>query len=290
MSYRALDLCRLLPGPLAGRMLADLGFETLRLLPPAGDMTETLSPQLYDWLNAGKQMETVDLKTPEGVKRLKSLASEAAILLETNRPGVMERLGVGPDDLRAINPKLTYVRVASYRDEAFREAPGHDLTYLASGGFIPRFGDGWKHLQIADGAGAYWAVIAALDGLRKGGGFYEVYLSEAAAALAYPLPVKLDGSIVCYGIYPARDGYLALGLLEPHLWQRFCVAVGREDWKGSAFSPAIESNPVYTEIKALLAERSADEWEQLALKHGFPARKTQPYAVPATTIPWRETR
>lgn len=290
MAHRILDLCRLLPGPLAGRMLADLGFEVLRLLPPTGDMTQSLSPQLYDWLNAGKQTEILDLKTPEGVARLKSLVAEADALLETNRPGVMERLGVGPDALRAVNPKLTYVRVASYRDEAFHEAPGHDLTYLASGGFLPRFGDGWKHLQIADGAGAYWAVIAVLDGLRKEGGFYEVYLSEAPAGLAYPTPIKLDGSIVCYGVYPTSDGRLALGLLEPHLWRRFCEAVGREDWKASAFSPAIEGNPVYTEIKALLAQRTADEWEQLALKHGFPARKVQPYTVPATTIPWRETR
>lgn len=270
-------------------MLADLGFEVLRLLPPTGDLTQALSPQLHDWLNAGKQTETLDLKTPEGVARLKSLAAEADALLETNRPGVMERLGVGPDVLRAVNPKLTYVRVASYRDETFHEAPGHDLTYLASGGFLPRFGDGWRHLQIADGAGAHWAVIAVLDGLRKGGGFYEIYLSEAAAGFAYPVPVKLDGSIVCYGVYPTREGQLALALLEPHLWQRFCAAVGREDWKASAFSPAIESNPVYVEIKALLAERTADEWEQLALRHSFPARKVQSYTVPATTIPWRET-
>ncbi len=270
-------------------MLADLGFEVMRLVPPAGDMTQNLSPQLYDWLQAGKHSETVDLKTPAGIDRLKALAATADGLLETNRPGVMERLGVGPEVLRAINPKLTYVRIASYRNEAFHEAPGHDLTYLASGGFLPRFGDGWKSLQIADGVGAHWAVIAVLDGLRKGGGFYEVYLSEAAAALAYPTPVKLDGSIVCYGIYPTRSGRLALALLEPHLWQRFCVAVGREAWKASAFSPAIESNPVYVEIKALLAERTADEWEQLALKHAFPARKVQPYTIPATTVPWRET-
>lgn len=283
-------MCRLLPGPLAGRMLADLGFDVLRLLPPAGDMTQALSPQLYDWLSSGKQTETLDLKTPDGVAYLKSLVSDAAVLLETNRPGVMERLGVGPDALRTINPKLTYVRIASYRDEVFHDAPGHDLTYLAAGGFLPRFGDGWKHLQIADGAGAYWAVIAALDGLRKGGGFYEVYLSEAAGGLGYPTPVKLDGSIVCYGIYPTLDGQLALGLLEPHLWQRFCTAVGREDWRASAFSPAIESNPVYVEIKKLLSERTAAEWEQTALTHGFPARKVQPYTAPASTVPWRETR
>jgi crotonobetainyl-CoA:carnitine CoA-transferase CaiB-like acyl-CoA transferase len=288
MSQKVLDLCRLLPGPLAGRMLADLGFEVVRLLPPAGDLTQALSPQLYNWLAAGKQTITLDLKTPDGVGQLKALVAEAAILLEMNRPGVMERLGVGPETLRAINPKLTYVRIASYRDAALYEAPGHDLTYLAGGGFIPRFGDAWKYMQIADGVGAYWAVIAALDGLRKGGGFYEVYLSEAAAGLAYPPPIKLDGSIVCYGIYPTREGQLALGLLEPHFWQRFCAAVGREDWKASAFSPAIESNPVYVEIKALLAERTADEWEALALTHGFPARKVQPYTPPSSTVPWRE--
>lgn len=287
---RVLDLCRLLPGPLAGRMLAELGFDVLRILPPTGDMAKLMSPNLYDWLEQGKNVETVDLKTPSGTDRLRELVKDADILLETNRPGVMEKLGVGPDELRAINPSLTYVRVAGFREEAYHDAPGHDLTYLAATGLIDRFGDGWKHFQIADGTGAHWAVIAALDGLRKGGGFYEVYLAESAFALAYPAAGKLDGSIVCYGLYPTKSGTLALGLLEPHLWQRFCAAIGRENWLGMAYTAADDTNPVYLELKSLLSQKTADEWEALALTAGFPARAVRDHAVPASVIPWKEMR
>ncbi len=286
---RVLDLCRLLPGPLAGRMLAELGFDVLRILPPTGDMAKLLSPKLHDWLETGKDVETVDLKSPAGTARLKELVPDAAILIETNRPGVMEKLGLGPEVLRAINPSLTYVRVASYRDDLHHDAPGHDLTYLAATGMIDRFGEGWKHLQIADGTGAYWAVIAALDGLRKGGGFYEVYLEEAPLALAYPPAAKLDGSIICYGLYATKSGTLALGLLEPHLWQKFCAALGREHWLGAAFSRSSDSNPVFLELKNLLLEKTADEWEAIGLAAGFPARVVRDYTPPTSVIPWKET-
>jgi crotonobetainyl-CoA:carnitine CoA-transferase CaiB-like acyl-CoA transferase len=289
MTQRVLDLSRLLPGPLAGRMLAELGFEVLRVMSPAGDMTKTLSPKLYEWLEYGKSVETVDLKTPVGVERLKDLVADAAVLLETNRPGVMENLGVGPDVLRALNPGLTYVRIASYRDDANHAAPGHDLTYLAAQGLLPRFGDSWKGMQIADGSGAFWGVIAALDGLRKGGGFYEVYLEETAFALAYPPPAKLDGGIVCYAVYRAADAEIALGALEPHLWTRFCQSVGREDWFGFAFSETTPSNPVYVELQRIFQERPAQEWERLGVECGFPLRVIRPYQAPAYVLPWKRS-
>ena len=156
-----LDLTRLLPGPLAGRILADIGYDVLRLAAPGGDLLELAAPETYAWLNGGKRSETVDLKSAAGVGRLRDLAAQAAILLETNRPGVLERLGVGPADLRAINPRLTYVRLAGYRDSDFHAAPGHDLAYLAADGLLERFGPASATMQVADGTGAFWAVIAA---------------------------------------------------------------------------------------------------------------------------------
>lgn len=281
-----LDFTRHLPGPLAARILADLGFPVRRLLPPQGDLVETVAPEVYAWLNGPKQVETLDLKSPAGTQRLLGLVREAGVLLESNRPGVMERLGVGPEVLRAANPRLVYVRIAGHRDSAFRETPGHDLSYLAAAGLLGRFQPAWKTVQLADGAGAFWAALAALEGLRQGGGFYEVYLEEAARAFAYsPLPF-LDGSRLCYAVYPARDGEVALAALEPHLWERFCRAVGREDWLNAGFTPAAAPNPVYQELRSLFASRNALDWDAWAQEKLVPLRAVRPYAPPGSLVPW----
>jgi len=237
MKPLALDLTRLLPGPLAGKILLELGFRVLsvfaprsnRILPPQGDPLARLHPEAHAWLNAGKESETVDLKLEAGKARLEALVKEAAVLLETNRPGVMERLGLGPKALRKINPRLVYVRLAGFRDPARHAAPGHDLTYLAAAGLLPRVGEAWllceantellceantellceantellceanteRPVQLADVTGAMWAALATLEGLRRGGGFCEVYLAEAAQVFAYPPLPFLDGSVLC---------------------------------------------------------------------------------------------
>ncbi len=282
----ALDLTRLLPGPLAGKILLELGFRVLRILPPQGDPLARLHPEAHAWLNAGKESETVDLKLEAGKARLEALIKEAAILLETNRPGVMERLGVGPGVLRKINPRLVYVRLAGFRDPARHAAPGHDLTYLAAAGLLPRVDGAWKPVQLADVTGAMWAALAALEGLRRGGGFFEVYLAEAARVFAYPPLPFLDGSVLCYAIYPARDGQVALAALEAHLWTRFCQAAGKEAWAGAAYTPAREENPLYRQACAFFREKSALEWEAWAAEHGLPLAAVRPYTPRGFGLPW----
>lgn len=283
-----LDLTRLLPGPLAGRLLADLGYRVLRLVPPSGDLLELAAPDTYEWLHNGKQSEVVDLKSEQGRERLRELASEATILLESNRPGVLEKLGVGPDELRAINPRLTYVRLANYREPAFREAAGHDLACLAADGLLDRFGAATATMQIADGAAAFWIVIAAQEGMRRGGGFFEVYLAETARALAYPVVPGLDGERLCYSVYPAAEGRVVLAAVEPHLWQRFCSAVERPDWLPEAYSAASGENPFWLDVCAVFASRSAVEWEAWALQHAVPLRAVAAPQVPVGLLPWAE--
>ncbi|MBI4465817.1 MAG: CoA transferase [Acidobacteria bacterium] len=284
-----LDLTRHLPGPLAARILGELGFPVRRLLPPQGDLVAGVAPAIYAWLNAGKDTETVDLKSPAGKERLLSLVREAQVLLESNRPGVMERLGLGPEVLRAANPRLVYVRIAGHRDPPFHETPGHDLSYLAAAGLLARFEQAWVTVQLADCTGAFWAALAALEGLSRGGGFYEVYLEEAARALAYPPLPFLDGSRVCYAIYPTRDGEVALAALEPHLWERFCRALGREEWRDAGFTPAAAPNPVYQELRSLFASRSALDWETWAQEKVLPLRALRPYTPPSSLLPWKNS-
>ena len=285
-----LDLTRLLPGPLAGRMLAEMGYEVLKLEPPSGDLMQTMAPEAYAWLNQGKQIRTLDLKSPEGMDELKALVKDAAVLLETNRPGVMERLGVGPEVLRAINPKLTYVRIGGYRETAFHQAPGHDLAYLAADGLLPHFDKVWPGVQLADSSAAFWAVIAAQQGMLQGGGFFEVYLAEAARTLAYPRVPGLTGTALCYGVYLTRGGKVALTALEPHLWSRFCRALDQPEWEDQAFSPTSPDNPVYRQLLAVLQTRSAAEWEDWARQEGVPLRMVQAGQVPETVLPWTEQR
>jgi alpha-methylacyl-CoA racemase len=145
---RVLDLTRLLPGPLAGKLLLGLGFPVLKVEPPGGDPLKALAPEAYAFLNEGKEVLSLDLKAEEGRGRLLALARESALLLESNRPGVMERLGLGPEVLLAENPRLVYVRLRGYPDTP---DPGHDLTYLAEAGLLGRFP--WQAFQFADLAG-----------------------------------------------------------------------------------------------------------------------------------------
>ncbi|GAA5334813.1 MULTISPECIES: CoA transferase [Thermus] len=264
---KVLDLTRLLPGPLAGKLLLDLGFPVVKVEPPGGDPLRALAPEAYRFLNGGKEVRVLDLKAAEGREALLALAAEAAILLESNRPGAMERLGLGPEVLLKRNPRLVYARLRGYPEG---EDPGHDLTYLAEAGLLGRFP--WRAFQFADLAGAYALALAALKGLLLGGGVYEVALSEAVRAVAYPPIPFLDGSVLCYGVYPAQGGEVALAALEPHLWARFCEKAGLPELLGMAFSPATPENPAYRKLLDFFREKSPEAWEAWARAEGLPLR------------------
>jgi alpha-methylacyl-CoA racemase len=255
---------------LAGRLLLGLGFPVLKVEPPGGDPLKALAPEAYAFLNEGKEVLSLDLKAEEGRGRLLALARESALLLESNRPGVMERLGLGPEVLLAQNTRLVYVRLRGYPDTP---DPGHDLTYLAEAGLLGRFP--WEAFQFADLAGAYALALTALKGLLLGGGFYEVALSEAVKALAYPPIPFLDGSVLCYGVYPAKEGRVALAALEAHLWARFCERAGLPELLHAAFSPAREENPAYRRLRARFLEETAEAWEAWAREEGLPLRRVR---------------
>jgi len=264
---RVLDLTRLLPGPLAGKLLWGMGFPVLKVEPPGGDPLKALAPEAYRFLNGEKEVLRLDLKRPEGREALLDLARKSAVLLDSNRPGVMERLGLGPEVLLGANPRLVYARLRGYRESA---DPGHDLTYLAEAGLLGRFP--WQAFQFADLAGAYALALAALKGLCLGGGFYEVALAEAVRDIAYPPLPFLDGSVLCYGVYRAKEGEVALAALEPHLWARFCQKAGLPELLGAAFSPASPDNPAYARLCARFLERPALLWEAWAREEGVPLR------------------
>jgi crotonobetainyl-CoA:carnitine CoA-transferase CaiB-like acyl-CoA transferase len=290
---RVLDLSALLPGPYCSRILADFGAEVIKVERPNGGDWLRLVPPLVDGesllfcaLNRGKKSLTLNLKTDEGKAILRQLVKTADVLLESFRPGVMERLGPGYEQLAQINPRLIYCSLTGYGpDGPYRERAGHDLNYIGLTGLLDQTGprDGPPMIPgvpIADLAGAFWAalgILLALLARERTGHGQRVDGSLLGGALAcMPLTLArhwggqrvgrgatdLTGGVVCYNIYETRDGkYVTLAALEPQFWMAFCQAIGQEDLAGQQFAPALSGNPTFETLCALFRSRTRQEWE-----------------------------
>ncbi|MEM9195188.1 MAG: CaiB/BaiF CoA-transferase family protein [Myxococcota bacterium] len=255
---RVLDLSRLLPGPFATMVLSDLGAQVdkvedprggdyLRRMPPG---TEMSAP--FVALNRGKRSVVLDLKSGPGREAFLQLTESYDVLVESFRPGVMARLGLGYEALRARNPRLVYCAISGYgQDGPLRDRAGHDLNYLARAGVLGLSGPEddvpqVPPVQIADiGGGGLYAVIGILAALearhRTGEGrMVDVSMCEGALSFAvfglmnhvsgFSFPRGQDplaGGIAPYGTYATRDGRaVALAALEPKFWGAFCAGVG----------------------------------------------------------------
>jgi crotonobetainyl-CoA:carnitine CoA-transferase CaiB-like acyl-CoA transferase len=294
---RVLDLSRLLPGPYASLVLADLGADVLKIeAPEGGDYLRWMPPLTgkVSWaffaLNSGKRSVALDLKRPEAVDILRQLAREADVLVEGFRPGVMDRLGLGYDVLAADNPRLIYCAITGFGQTGpYRDAPGHDLGYLALSGVLGLGGPPDRPpqllpIQAADISGSLWALVGILSALHARtstgrGRFVDISLTDCAtsfltASLAPFLggarpPARgadtLTGGQACYGVYrTADDRFLAVAPLEPKFWATFCELVGHPDWVKRQFDPSLKG-----ELEALMLTRTRAEWE--ATFHGTEA-------------------
>jgi crotonobetainyl-CoA:carnitine CoA-transferase CaiB-like acyl-CoA transferase len=228
-----------LPGPAAARRLLSLGARVVKVEPPGGDPMGRYHGAWYRELAAGQEVRTLDLKIVEERGRFDALLGEADLLLTATRPAALERLDLAWDDLHRRFPRLCQVAIVGFPAPRQNEA-GHDLTYQASLGLLipPHM----PRTLVADMAGAEQAAGAALALLlgrqRSGeGGYAEVALSEAAAAMAEPLRfgttapgALLGGGIAEYNLYPAAEGWVALAALEPHFKKRLDAALGGLDY------------------------------------------------------------
>jgi alpha-methylacyl-CoA racemase len=294
---RVLDFSMLLPGPYCSCILADFGAEVIKIERPGrGDWVRYVPPLdpesgeslLFRTLNRNKKSLTLNLKADQGQAILLQLVETADVLLESFRPGVMERLGLGYETLAQANPRLVYCSLSGYGpDGPYRERAGHDLNYVGLTGLLdltgPREGaPSIPGAPIADLTGALWAAIgillALLERERTGQG-QRVDASLLGGALAcLPLAVAqhlggqrigrgaayLTGDQVCYNVYQARDGgYMTLAALEPEFWAAFCGAVGREDLLGQQLAPAVPGEPAYEALCALFRTRTRQEWVEV---------------------------
>lgn len=300
---QVLDLSRLLPGGFCSLMLADFGADVLKVedtgmgdyirwAPPYYEgAEESARSALYLALNRGKRSIRIDLKQDAGREVLLRLARDADVLLESFRPGVLDRLGVGYERLREENPGLVYCAISGYgRDGPYRGRSGHDMNYLGLAGMLGLTGepDGVPVQpagQIADvGGGALMAcfgILAALRERERSGEGQVVDVSMTDGALSWLAMVagryfrdgevprrgglELAGGLICYRPYACRDGHVTLGALEPKFWRAFCVGVGREDLVERQFDqPGSEA---HAEVERIFLARTRDEWTAFAADH-----------------------
>jgi crotonobetainyl-CoA:carnitine CoA-transferase CaiB-like acyl-CoA transferase len=277
---RVLDLTRLLPGAAATAWLANFGAEVIRIEPPAGeavgDAFSAAALEVLEHLHRGKKSVVLDLKTEVGRSAFLQIIKRCDILVESFRPGVMARLGLGYDELRQQTSRLVYAAITGYgQNGPYRDVPGHDINYMALSGVLDCIGpkDGpplIPRVQIADlAAGAMQAVIGILLALearsRTGEGqFVDVSMTaglEPLAAAARALGEPLSGALACYNVYRCADGrWLSIGALEPKFWANLCRAIGREDLVLQQYGPESMQLEMKRALANVIATRTAPEW------------------------------
>jgi alpha-methylacyl-CoA racemase len=300
---KVLDLTRLLPGGFCSLLLADFGADVVKVedtgmgdyvrwAPPFYEgAEESAKSALFLALNRGKRSIRLNLKEERGREVFLRLAREHDVLIESFRPGVLDRLGVGYERLREENAGLVYCAITGYgQDGPYRDRSGHDMNYLGLIGLLDLTGepDGppiQAAGQIADiGGGALMAAFGILAAVRERersgeGQLVDVSMSDGAlswlALVAGRLlcdgvvpgrgQLELAGKLVCYRPYACEDGWVTLGALEPKFWQAWCRGVGREDLIDKQFDePGSEA---HAEVERIFLERTREEWREFASQH-----------------------
>ncbi|SME87861.1 Crotonobetainyl-CoA:carnitine CoA-transferase CaiB [Tistlia consotensis] len=294
---RVLDLSQWLPGPMAGQLLADLGAAVCKVEPPGGDPMRALGPvdddgvsAWYKAINAGKTVVRLDLKSGEGRDAFRRLVAEADILLESYRPGTLDKLGLGRDSLAALNPRLVHCALSGYGQTGpYALKGGHDINYMAVGGGLaasgPEAAPVMTYPPVADHASALQAVVVILAALlRRGGGpeagrgaYLDVSLTETVLAWqALPMtgalrpgwqPTRgralLNGGAACYRVYGTADGrFVTLGAIEAKFWRCFCEAVGRPGLVARQWEP-FPQKALIAEVEAIFAGQPLAHWTAL---------------------------
>ena len=261
------DMTRFLPGPFASRELLRLGARVVRLESPGGDPLQELAPAWHGALNAGKESVACDLKAePE---RGRALCAQADVVLESFRPGVVERLGVGPDDLP---DTVVYCSLSGFGPGDLRA--GHDLNYQGFAGLLADTAPAMPPVQIADLAagalGAIAEILAALLERERTGKGRRLTLSLTHGAhrlVAHrlggePIPRLLTGGLACYRIYATADGrHLTVAALEPRFFQRLCELIGRAELVDRQW--AADQEPLAEELAEAIAVKPLATWLEI---------------------------
>ena len=286
---RVVDLTRYIPGPYCTRLLGDLGADVIKIeAPPIGDPTRAVPPAVgeesavFGALNRNKRSIAVDIRSEEGSAVVRRLVSEADVLVEAFRPGVLARHGLGALELCAAHPRLVYCSLTGYgQGGPLASRAGHDIDYLALGGFLGSNRDeaGRPVLpvtQVADmtaGLLATVGILAALQARERTGrgqvvdaslleGVLSLMTLPSARLLAGGALVnELAGTHACYHVFRCRDGkHLAVGALEPKFWEALCDVLGLGDLLGRQWEGGKKREETIGRLAAVFAEADRDEW------------------------------
>ena len=304
---RVLDLSRLLPGPVCTLHLADLGADVVKVedtgagdyaralgLAPTGDgRAPPKAPSaFFRMVNRNKRSLALNLKASAGRDAFLRLARHADVIVESFRPGVVDRLGVGYAAVAALNPRIVYCSITGYGQTGpYRDRVGHDINYLGYAGVLDQTGisggpPALSNLQVADLLGgamnASTAILAALFGASRTGNGTHVDIAMTEGSLAHNIFALhaietlghsqargedlLTGGVPCYGVYATQDGrHLAVGALEDKFWHTLCEALDRPDLVAGQLATGRAGTAVRQQLAAIFAQQTQAHWiERLA--------------------------
>jgi crotonobetainyl-CoA:carnitine CoA-transferase CaiB-like acyl-CoA transferase len=263
---RVITLALNVPGAMAAERLRDLGASVTKIEPPQGDPLKTVTPHWYSRLTEGVTTVTCDLKTAPGFGLLLEKLADTDLLLTSQRPAALERLGLGWERLHARFPKLCQVAMVGF-PAPHQNVSGHDLTYLGSNGLLqPPALPLTLYADVTGSEQAALAAVAVLLGRERAGSveYVEVAIADAAKRLAAPRNAGLTmagghlaGTFPGYNLYRTADGWVAVAALEPHFYRRLCEQLG-------------VSSPSYQSLAACFASQSNSYWSEFAAKHDLP--------------------
>jgi len=293
---KVLDLTRLIPGGYATLILADLGAEVLKVEDTqAGDYSRWIEPIIggngvyFAALNRNKKSIKLNLKTEEGKEIFKELVKNGYdIVIESFRPGVMDRLGIGYNALKEITPSVIYCAITGYGQTGPKKNKAlHDLNCMAVSGVLGITGEDLPPIPgIADTASSLFSVIAILSAYvsreKNGQGqFIDISMTEGVISffsfhlIKYLVDGKLPevrntdftGKFPCYEIYKTKEGgYVSVAILEEKLWKNFCLAVGRDDLIEKQYDSSTETKE---KVENIFKSKTRSEWEQIAEEFDF---------------------
>lgn len=296
--YTILDLTWLLPGPYGTMLLADMGAEVIKIEEPErGDYARWIEPTveptdsgaLFHSVNRNKKSVTLDLKSEEGRDAFLDLAAEADAVFEQFRPGVVDRLGIGYKDVKAVNDEIVYCSLSGYgQDGPYRDRVGHDINYVGVAGLMEdtvskdgRF-PAIPAYQIGDKSGGMFSAFTIVSALLNresgnGGQYLDVSMTDVVASLGTgqswrafrreELPEEERSlsamNAPCYDVYETKDGkYLTIAAREEKFWEQLLGELEREDLTEYQFATGEEAAFARAELQAEFETRTRDEWEE----------------------------
>lgn len=303
---KVVDLTRTLAGPFCTMLMGDMGAEVIKIEEPiGGDETRHWTPFVngestqFLTFNRNKRSLAVNLKEPEGLKIVKNLAADADVMIESFRAGTLERLGLGYEEIKKINPGVVYCSISGYgRTGPMSDMPGYDLLIQAYSGLMSLTGDpdgsplriGFSLVDLFTGMMAYGTILTALrqrDQTGKGQWVESALLDGQVAALSYHAtgfmgtgvePKRMGSghpSLVPYQSFNSSNGQFIIGCANQGLWERMARAIGQE---GMLDDPRYTTNTdrvdhraeCVGELNTVFATNTTDHWVDLIVAAGVP--------------------